>query len=63
MEHLNTKWAAVFDERSEKWGIDTKEDEPWHICVIDRHLPGDLSGERTARFICELHNNHLDMKG
>lgn len=59
MEHMKMKWVAVFREETLSWVIKTDEDAPWCVADIPFHLPGDDTGERTAKAIVKAHNAAL----
>jgi hypothetical protein len=62
LEHLKKPWKAVFDRVHGLWDIhaqDDKDSSPWVVVTVLRFLPGDKTGELTARAICERHNATL----
>lgn len=61
MEHMRMRWKPEYKESDESWNIVTDVDgDPWYVASIPLHLPGDDSGERTAKAICDAHNAALD---
>ena len=58
MEHLKKRWSTRIGEDG-AWEIITDEHEPWFVATIPHSLPGDETGELTAKEICRLHNLHI----
>ena len=58
MEHLESKWLVDKDDDGQ-YCIITDEPEPWHIAGACECLPGDESGRKALRHICEAHNESL----
>lgn len=60
MEHLKMRWRKAISEDGELAIItDNHGSDPWYVCIISEVLPGDAYGERTADYICKLHNDSL----
>lgn len=60
MEHLKMRWVKKVNENGELVIItDNPSSDPWYVCEIMEALPGDAYGERTADYICKLHNDSL----
>jgi hypothetical protein len=55
MEHMNVEWCVSQDDEG-RWDIRTADDYRYYIATLCRRLPGDASGELTARAICDAHN-------
>lgn len=68
MEHMSMKWKAVKEKNPDKYGVlesvwairTNNGDNSWYVAEICSHLPGDKSGEKTARAICSAHNATLE---
>lgn len=63
MEHMRERWRDVcyrHDGASGRVMIRTDELDTFYIATIFGHLPGDPTGERTARAIVEAHNAEVD---
>jgi hypothetical protein len=56
MEHMRQKWTPQFDNGT--WHI--VADYGWCVAGTIKALPGDLSGEKTCRAICDAHNTQLE---
>ena len=62
LEHMKQPWAVR--ENTDKgdyarWDIVTDESDPWIVASPGLCLPGDDTGETTAKYICKLHNSKL----
>ena len=58
MEHMNVEWCVSQDDEG-RWDIRTADEYRYYIATLCRCLPGDESGELTARAICDAHNEAL----
>lgn len=60
MEHMTMPWKLEFDDSDKSWMVVTDTDgDPWYVASVALHLPGDESGERTAKALCDAHNSAL----
>lgn len=62
LAHMKMRWTPEFREEDKSWNIVTEESTPWAICEIAPHLPGDVTGELTARAICDAHNAEREVR-
>ena len=61
MEHMRMRWRAEYSDFDGSWNVVTDEDGyPWYVASTAANLPGDPSGELTARAICDEHNAALE---
>jgi hypothetical protein len=63
MEHMAMRWGVRQEMLPEglRWTIHTETEQgPYYMGAVPRNLPGDPTGERTARAIAEAHNVALD---
>mgnify|MGYP000847565861 CR=1 FL=1 len=64
MEHVRMRWVPEYSEDDDAWVVVTEcRGDPWFVCQIVPHLPGDDSGELTAKAICDAHNAALEKDG
>jgi hypothetical protein len=59
MEHMSVMWRAYQNAFDNKWDICTDDEPGYCVCAVQQFLPGDVSGELTARAICNAHNEAL----
>lgn len=59
VESSKVRWKARYSRDLGQWEVITEERIPWCIAVIAESIPGDDTGEVTAKAICEAHNNGL----
>lgn len=60
MEHLTRRW--ITEQTPTAWRVVVDDLNPWYICEVKQYLPGDKTGELTARAICNAHNASLKRK-
>lgn len=61
MEHMRTVWNEKINVEDGRWDIVTEvHGEPFFVASVMFHLPDDVTGERTAKAICDAHNAALD---
>lgn len=61
MFHMKERWKPVYDADTVRWYVGAAESGFW-ICMVYRHLPGDITGGLTARAICDAHNAGIKAK-
>lgn len=61
MEHMRTVWNEKINVEDGRWDIVTEvHGEPFFVASVMFYLPDDVTGERTAKAICDAHNAALD---
>ena len=60
MEHMRMRWKAYYLDLERRWIIESEQWGRWTVARVVGCLPGDDSGERTAKEICHAHNAALD---
>lgn len=62
LEHMGQEWVAHYDKANSKWCVVILQSaiagkQPaWWVADVTANLPGDDTGESTARAICAEHN-------
>ena len=62
LEHMGQDWVAHYDKANSKWCVVIPQAEKvgkeptWWVAEVVANLPGDDTGEATARAICAEHN-------
>lgn len=60
MEHMLMRWNPEYNNSDGTWNIVTDDSrDPWYVASIPLYLPGDESGEKTCRAICDAHNAEI----
>jgi len=59
LEHMKKRWEVALGCGG-FWRVQTAEGAPWNLALIHGGLPGDESGELTARAIVDAHNASID---
>lgn len=57
MAHMGERWVASYSAHRARWIIRSKRGV--FIFMMYRGIPGDPTGERTARAIVEAHNKAI----
>jgi hypothetical protein len=62
LEHMKMRWKVTISPDGFTVRIETDEENPWHICLMARSLPGDHVGAIAAKAIVDQHNAALKGK-